>query len=51
MDKNNFKEIDLKTNPFLTEKADELWRQLDKGGRPVSKEELLRRLNRNKNKK
>jgi hypothetical protein len=31
-------------NPFLTDKADDLWRQLDKGGKRVSKEELLERI-------
>lgn len=31
------------SNPFLTERAEFLWRKLDKGGAPVSKEELLKR--------
>ena len=30
-------------NPFLTDKADALWERLDKGGKPLSKEELLKR--------
>ena len=30
-------------NPFLTERRDELWKRLDKEGKPVSKEDLLKR--------
>jgi hypothetical protein len=42
---NSMSKINIKEhhydNPFLTDKADDLWRQLDKGGKPVSKEEFL----------
>jgi hypothetical protein len=30
-------------NPFLTDRADALWTKLSKGGRRISKEELLKR--------
>jgi hypothetical protein len=38
-------------NPFLTEKADALWERLDKNGKSVSKEELLKKSEDLKNKK
>lgn len=38
-------------NPFLTDKADALWERLDKNGKPVSKEELLRKASELKRKK
>jgi hypothetical protein len=31
-------------NPFHTPKADELWERLDKNGKRISKEELLKRI-------
>jgi hypothetical protein len=34
-----------KNNPFLTEKADKLWERLDKQGKSISKEELVKRAN------
>ena len=37
------KEEHPRDNPFLTDKAEDLWKQLDKGGKPVAKEELLKR--------
>jgi hypothetical protein len=40
------KSSELKTegsNPFLTEKANKLWGRLDKQGKSVSKEELVKR--------
>ncbi|MFP4343016.1 MAG: hypothetical protein ACLFQO_21425 [Cyclobacteriaceae bacterium] len=33
-----------KTNPFLTDKADLLWESLDKNGKAVSKEDILKRI-------
>ena len=30
-------------NPFLTEMANTLWRQLDNGKKPISKEDLVNR--------
>lgn len=38
-------------NPFLTDKSDELWARLNKEGKPVSKEELLKRVKALKEKK
>jgi len=32
------------SNPFLGDKADELWEKLDKKGKPVTKEQLLNEL-------
>lgn len=32
-----------KHNPFLTDKANELWKHLDEQGNQVTKEELLKR--------
>ena len=34
---------DLSKNPFLTERAEILWKRLDKNGKPLSKEEIRRR--------
>jgi hypothetical protein len=30
-------------NPFLTDKASSLWERLNKGGKKITKEELLKR--------
>jgi hypothetical protein len=51
MSKINMKEEHHYDNPFLTDKADDLWRQLDKGGKPISKEELLERIKARKEKR
>lgn len=40
-----------KDNPFLTDRADALWEKLSKGGRRLSKEELLKRAKALKEKK
>ena len=37
-------------NPFLLNRADELWNRLDKSGKHISKEELLKRANASKEK-
>ncbi|WMJ74751.1 hypothetical protein RCC89_16475 [Cytophagaceae bacterium ABcell3] len=31
------------TNPFLTEDREELWKKLEEGAKPISKEEVFRR--------
>lgn len=43
MSKTETKTQPEKDNPFRTDKANELWKRLDKQGKPVSKEELLKR--------
>jgi len=35
---------DSQVNPFLTDRADKLWEIIDRGGKPVTKEELLNRI-------
>jgi hypothetical protein len=34
-----------RNNPFLTEQADKLWDRLEKKGKSVSKDELMKRAN------
>lgn len=51
MSKTDLKSNNKYPNPFLSEKADELWNRLDKAGKPVSKEELLKRARALKEKK
>jgi hypothetical protein len=34
-----------RNNPFLTEQADKLWDRLEKQGKSVSKDELMKRAN------
>lgn len=36
--------IDPRTNPFQTAMADSLWEKLDKDAKPISKEELLKKI-------
>lgn len=43
MSKTDLKKERENLNPFLTDKAKELWEKLDKSGSPVSKEELINR--------
>jgi hypothetical protein len=47
----NIKSSNSNSNPFLTKKADDLWKRLDKNSNPVSKDELIKRVNDLKNKK
>ena len=37
-------------NPFLSDKADELWKKLDKEGKPVTKKQILKELKEAKSK-
>ncbi len=45
MPKTETKDERNRENPFLTDKADALWARLDKNGKPVSKDELVKRAN------
>lgn len=38
-------------NPFLTDQADALWEVLDKGGTPVTKQEILEKMKSMKSKR
>lgn len=43
MKKSETKAANIRENPFLTNKADALWERLEKHGKPVTKDELVRR--------
>jgi hypothetical protein len=51
MSKTNSKNRNEHPNPFLSGRADELRDRLDKGGKPISKEELIKRAKALKEKK
>jgi DNA-nicking Smr family endonuclease len=36
-------------NPFITEDREELWKKLEKGAKPISKSELMKRAEEAKN--
>jgi len=44
MNKPDTPKEDFTANPFLTDQADKLWKKIDEGGKPISKEELLKRI-------
>lgn len=50
MSSSRAKTNDTNVNPFLTDKADELWKRLDSKGTRISKDELLARAEELKNK-